>query len=147
MKRALACLVAIPAALLAEGAFAAPPAHPPAVAAVHAPPHAPSASVVHAPLHAAPTHAAPKATLHFTPEATRQSKPVAIKPFVAPPPEADRAALVASGKHLVERQARWMEALLPTSGFRTIEELAVATSAMGPTRARAVELLQSEDHG
>jgi hypothetical protein len=66
--------------------------------------------------------------------------PAKVKPLA--PVEHD--ALVNAGHALVQKQAEHVKKTIPKSGFATLEHLAKAVSAMGPSRARAVELLNDE---
>jgi hypothetical protein len=65
-------------------------------------------------------------------------------PTVGPLTPVQREALVTAGQRIVARQAQRMRQLLPSSGFATLEDLAHAVSAMGPQKARVVELLRDE---
>src|SRR5262249_5004683 len=83
--------------------------------------------------------------IHVTPSAIAESKPVHVPAFTPPPPGADRATLMAAGKELIHRQESRAQELLPTTGFRSLDEIGKSVAALGPQRARAVELLKAED--
>lgn len=61
-----------------------------------------------------------------------------------PGASSDRAPLVALGRSLVARAAARSKSLLSTSRFASLSELTDSIAAMGPSRARAIELLKSE---
>jgi hypothetical protein len=63
---------------------------------------------------------------------------------VEPLAHAEHDALVNAGHALVQKQAEHVKKTIPRSGFATLDHLAKAVSAMGPPRARAVELLKDE---
>lgn len=73
------------------------------------------------------------------------AKPVGTPAFWPPLPGADRKSIIASGKQLLLRQQTRAQHMLPTTGFHSLEDVAKAVSAMGPTRAAAVDMLKKEN--
>lgn len=142
---------------------ASAPSAPHVVASAVVPHAAPSAAP--APHVAEPPRAAPPGTITYR-ALSPEARPSLFRPSVllrpslpapelhGPPrptplqevtrPGASRALMVEAGKTLIVQQQERAQGLLPTSGFSSLHELERAVSAMGPNRAKAVELLRDE---
>lgn len=73
------------------------------------------------------------------------AKAVGVPSFWPPMEHADTKALITNGKQLMMRQEVRAQKLLSTSGFHSLDDIAKAVSAMGPSRKEAVELLRKEN--
>ena len=82
--------------------------------------------------------AALPSTIHVGPMAE-------VPAFRPPPPNADKATMLAASKEIMARQSVRMKNFLPTTGYKSLDEIATKTAQLSPTRATVVGMLKAED--